>query len=271
MRRPRSSLLAVLAVAVVGIVLVGCGDDTASTSAPSVTTTTVAAGPTLLGEVTVFAASSLTESFTELGKQFEAAHPGVEVTLNFGASSALVQQITGGAPVDVFASADESNMKKLTDAGLGAGAATVFARNQLEILVEAGNPKSITGLADLAEPDLAVVLCAESVPCGKLAKQILDAAHVAVTAKSLEENVKGVVTKVTLGEADAGIVYVTDVLAAKDRAAGVEIPDDQNAVTKYPIVVTKAAANPDAAAAFEAFVTSSDGQVVLKGYGFDTP
>lgn len=268
MRRHPLSLLA-LALTLAAIALVGCGDDAATPAAPAVTT--VDSGPAVTGEVTVFAAAPLTEAFTELGKQFEAAHPGAKVTLNFGASSALVQQITGGAPADLFAPADESNMTKLTDAGLGADDPVVFARNQLEILVETGNPKGITGLADLAKPDLSVVLCAEQVPCGKFAKQILAAANVIVTPKSLEENVKGVVTKVTLGEADAGIVYVTDVLAAKDKAAGVEIPGDQNATASYPIVVTKAAANPDAAKAFQAFVTGSDGQVVLNGFGFNAP
>jgi len=257
-------------IAAMGIALVGCGDDSA-TSAPASSETAEAGAKAISGELTVFAAASLTEGFTALGAAFETAHPGTKVTLNFGASSALVQQITGGAPADVFASADESSMKRLTDASLGAGDPAPFATNRLEILVGTGNPKGIKGLPDLAGPGLAVVLCAEQVPCGKYAKQILTAANISVTPRSLEENVKGVVTKVTLGEADAGIVYVTDVLAAEDRGEGVRIPDAQNALAVYPIIVTKASANPDAAAAFAEYVAGPEGLAVLQTFGFGAP
>ncbi len=223
------------------------------------------------GDVTVFAASSLTDAFTEIGDAFTAAHPDAKVTFNFAGSSELVTQITQGAPADVFVSADESNMAKLLDAGEQAADPVVIARNSFEIIVEGGNPRHITGVADLADPSLLVVLCAPDVPCGKGAATILSNAGVEVTAKSLETKVKGVVTKVTAGEADAGIVFVTDVIAAGASAEGVSIPDDVNVISKYPIVVTKQAPNPDAATAFVAFVASGAAQAILARYGFLSP
>ena len=223
------------------------------------------------GEVTVFAAASLTDAFTEVGEAFSVANPEATATFNFAASSALVQQITEGAPADVYASADQPNMQKLVDAGGNATEPVVFATNRLAIVVAPGNPKGIATLADLASPDVALVLCAEQVPCGRFAIEVLTNAGVAATPKSLEENVRAVLTKVELGEADAGIVYVTDVLAAGDQAEGVEIPTEQNALAEYPIAVTTEAGNPDAAAAFVAFVTGPDGQAILEEYGFGQP
>ena len=266
MRRvPRFLLTAVL----LGGLVAACGDDSSSgtTAAPDVT----AQEGQATGDVTVFAAASLTAAFTEIGDAFHAANQDANVTFNFAGSSDLVGQIAQGAPADVFASADTSNMTKLTDAGDNGSDPVVFATNQLEIIVAPGNPKGITGLADLSNPDLSVVLCAPEVPCGKYAQQALDTAGVTVTPKSLEENVKGVVAKVTLGEADAGIVYVTDVTAAGDKAAGVEIPTDQNVVAQYPIAVTKEAGNPEAAQAFIDFVLSDAGQLILEKYGFGAP
>ncbi len=219
----------------------------------------------------MFAASSLTDAFTEIGAAFTAAHPDAHVRFNFAGSSDLVTQIDQGAPADVFVSADESNMAKLVDAGGQAADPVVIARNSFEIIVEAGNPQHISGVADLADPSLLVVLCAPDVPCGKGAATILSNAGVQVTPKSLETKVKGVVTKVTAGEADAGIVFVTDVSAAGSDAEGVPIPDDINVVSKYPIVVTKHAPNPDAAAAFVAFVASDPAQAILARYGFLSP
>lgn len=232
------------------------------------------AGPTTAsrtGTITVFAASSLTEAFTEAGAAFEAAHPGVTVQFSFAGSGDLVTQIAQGAPADVFASADDANMKKLVEAGEAVGDTTVIARNTMAIITEAGNPKGITGLADLANEDLIVVLCAETVPCGKLAKKVLDGAQVTVTPASLEDKVKGVVTKVTTGEADAGIVFVTDVQAAGAKAQGVDIPAEQNAVTNYPVTVTREATNAAGAAAFIAFVAGPEGQAILAKYGFLAP
>jgi molybdate transport system substrate-binding protein len=221
------------------------------------------------GAVTVFAAASLTDAFTEIGDAFMAAN--AEVTFNFAASSELVTQINeGGAPADVFASADQNNMSKLTDAGNDGSDPVVFATNVLEIIVEPGNPQGIAGVADLADDDLILVTCAPEVPCGNYAQQIFDAAGVAVTPDSLEENVRAVVTKVTAGEADAGIVYKTDVTAAGDEADGVEIPADINVVAEYPIAVTKDAPNPEGAQAFVDFVLS-EGQTILDSYGFLRP
>jgi molybdate transport system substrate-binding protein len=223
------------------------------------------------GEVTVFAAASLTDAFTELGEAFTVENPELEVRFNFAASSELVTQIGEGAPADVFASADLSNMTKLTDAGNHASEPVVFTTNLAEIIVEPGNPEGITGVADLADDTLLVISCAPEVPCGRYAQQVLDHAGVAVTFDSLEENVRAVVSKVTLGEADAGIVYVTDVLDAGDAADGVEIPAAVNVVAEYPIAVTREAPNPDGAEAFVDFVRSDAGQAILASYGFVGP
>ena len=244
-------------VTLLGLTAVACGgnDDTAGGS----------------GGVNVFAAASLTDAFTEIGDEFSAANPDVGVTFNFAASSELVTQINEGAPADVYASADQNNMTKLVDAGGNAGTPEVFATNALEIVVQTGNPSNITAVADLANPDLIVVTCAEEVPCGAYAAEVFAKAGVNVTPKSFEENVRAVLNKVVLGEADAGIVYATDVLAAGDDASGVEIPPDLNVVAEYPIVATAEAANPDGAAAFMDFVRSETGQEILANYGFTAP
>ena len=223
LRTARKLLVPLTALA---LVPAACGDDdddgAASTSSPATeaaaattaTPTTAAAG--VEGDITVFAAASLTESFTEVGEAFSAANPDAKATFSFDASSALVQQITEGAPADVFASADTNNMDKLVDAGLDGSEPEIFATNLLTIIVAPGNPLGITGVADLANADIKTVICAPEVPCGNYANQIFTAAGVTVTPVSLEQNVRGVVTKVTAGEADAGIVYVTDVIAAGD-------------------------------------------------------
>lgn len=227
--------------------------------------------PTVSGQVTVFAAASLTAAFTELGEAFMAEYSDATVTFNFAGSSELVTQINEGAPADVFASADLSNMSTLTDAGNNGSEPVQFATNLAAIIVAPGNPLGITSVADLANDDVVVVVCAPEVPCGKYAATIFENAGVTVTAKSLEENVKAVVTKVTLGEADAGIVYATDVIAAGDDAEGVAIPADINVVAQYPIAVTKEAPSPVAAQAFVDFVMSEQGQQILASYGFTAP
>ena len=223
------------------------------------------------GEITVFAAASLTESFTEVGEAFTAANPDAKATFSFDASSALVQQITEGAPADVFASADTANMDKLVDAGLNGTEPEIFATNLLTIIVAPGNPLGITGVADLANADIKTVICAPEVPCGNYANQIFTAAGVTVTPVSLEQNVRGVVTKVTAGEADAGIVYVTDVIAAGDTADMVEIPDDINVVAEYPIATVAASQNQEVDEAFIDFLLGPDGQAILAEYGFGAP
>lgn len=223
------------------------------------------------GQVTVFAAASLKAAFTEIGDAFMVEHPEANVTFNFAASSELATQIGEGAPADIFASADLNNMSKVTEAGDHATEPVVFTTNLAEIIVEPGNPEGITGVEDLANEDLVVISCAPEVPCGRYAQQILDNAGVTVTFRSLEENVRAVVSKVTLGEADAGIVYATDVINAGDAAEGVTIPADINVVAEYPIAVTKEAPNPEAAQAFIDFVRSDEGQSILASYGFVSP
>lgn len=262
----RTKFLAI-SVVVTSLVAASCGSDDPSSVITSVAGTD-AIPSQVSGDITVFAAASLTAAFTELGDAFMAANPDAEVTFNFAGSSDLVAQITEGAPVDVFASADVNNMDKLVHAGLDADDPVVFATNVAEIIVEPGNPTGITGVSDLADDDLVVVQCAPEVPCGSYAERIFANAGVTVTPASLEENVKAVVTKVTLGEADAGIVYRTDVLAAGGDADGVVIPDDVNVVAEYPIVLTANAANPDGARAFIDFVLGPSGQEILAGFGF---
>jgi len=247
-----------------------CGsDDTASTTAASTTpaapaTTTV---PAVSGSVTVFAAASLTESFDDLQATLKTSTPGLDVTYSFAGSGALVTQVQQGAPADVIATADTASMKKLTDAGL-VEAPVTFARNKLEILVEPGNPKGITGLSDLSRTDVTLVLEDETVPAGRYAAQALAAAGVVVDPVSKEADVKAAVAKVTSGEADVTIVYVTDVNAAGGRGQGVEIPDAQNVVAEYPIAIVKATDDHAAAAAFVDAVVTGRGQAALRGHGF---
>ncbi len=268
----RGAIRHVLAAVATVAALAACGDDGQATApAAPATAADSAQGAAAAGEITVFAAASLTNAFTELGQEFSAANPGATVTFNFAASSELVTQIAEGAPADVFASADLSNMTKLIDAGGNASEAVVFTTNLAQIIVEPGNPEGITGVADLANEDLIVISCAPEVPCGRYAQQILDNAGVSVTFRSLEENVRAVVSKVTLGEADAGIVYVTDVINAGDAAEGVQIPADVNVVAEYPIALTTEARNPVAARAFVDFVLSAEGRAILESYGFVSP
>lgn len=271
--RPRLLRASTLILVASLVAVAGCSDSSTDDSSESTKPTNAGATsiPEITGEITVFAAASLTESFTELGKQFESAHPGTTVRFSFGASSGLATQLIEGAPADVFASADESNMTKVSDASATAGEPTVFATNRLAILTEPGNPEGIADLADLADPSLTVVLCAAEVPCGKFAAQILSNAKVSVTPKSYEENVKAVVTKVTLGEADAGIVYATDVIAAGDKATGVDIPAEQNEIATAQVASLESAPNPDGAAAFAEFVASGEARSVFDRYGFGEP
>lgn len=244
---------------VASVLLAACGSSGASTSA--------SATP-LAGTVSVFAASSLTDAFNALGRSFQAAHSGVTVKLNFAGTPTLVTQIEQGAPADVFASADTTNMEKLKGDGFTAGNPQVFAHNKLEIVVAPGNPKGITGLADLAKPGVIFISEAPSVPAGKYSVQALKRAGVTVTPRSLETDVKSVIGKIELGEADAGIVYATDVSAAGTKVAGVPIPDADNVVATYPIVVVRATTNAAAANAFIAYVVSAAGQAKLQSFGF---
>src|SRR6202035_135296 len=248
-----------IVVAAVLLAACGSGGGTASNSPSS---------SSLSGYINVFAAASLTASFNALGIAFHQAHPGVGVNFNFAGTPTLVTQIEQGAPADVFASADTDNMTKLTTDGFTSGASQVFAHNQLEIVVAPGNPKGITGLADLAKPGLIYISAGPTVPAGTYSLQALAKASVTVTPKSLETDVKSVVSKIELGEADAGIVYTTDVKAAGSKVHGVAVPDAYNVVATYPLVAVKGTKNADLANAFIAFVLSSAGQSTLEAFGF---
>jgi molybdate transport system substrate-binding protein len=253
---------------VVAVGIAACGDDAGSASGASGPTTTVGGDqPEVRGHLTVFAAASLTDPFDDAQPALEAHHPGLHLTFSFAGSGALVTQIQQGAPADVVATADLSSMEALRDAGL-VEAPVTFARNSLEILVAPGNPHHITGLADLAGSDLEVVLADDTVPAGKYAAQALRAAGVTVRPVSKEVDVRAAVAKVTSGEADATIVYVTDVTAAGRRGQGVLIPADQNVVAEYPIAVVRASPHHDAAEAFVDAAVSGDVSAALERRGF---
>jgi molybdate transport system substrate-binding protein len=254
--------LTVLAVA--GLVGCGGGGGEGAGSPPGGSTS-------VTGDVTVFAAASLTESFTRIGTDFEAANPGTKVAFNFAGSSALATQINQGAPADVFASAAPANMTTVTDAGNGDATPTTFAKNQLVIAVPKGNPKGITGLSGLTPAGVKVALCAERVPCGAAAKRALDAAGVKLTPVTFEQDVKAALSKVKLGEVDAALVYRTDARAASSDMDGVEFPEAAGAVNDYPIVVLKGAPNKAGARAFVAYVMSAKGTAVLAEAGFQVP
>ena len=221
------------------------------------------------GAITVFAASSLTEVFTAMGRAFERQHSETTITFSFSASSSLAPQIDAGAPADVFASADETDVEQVEDSVRGS--ATVFARNRLAIAVEPDNPLSIRTLADTTEPDVLLVLCASKVPCGALARKAYRRAGVPVPVVASAENVKAALTTVVLGEADAAVVYATDVRAADGSVDGVRIPKHDNVVARYPIAVLQDAENPRLARAFVRFVRSDTGARVLHDFGFLAP
>ncbi|MEV4257654.1 molybdate ABC transporter substrate-binding protein [Spirillospora sp. NPDC049652] len=221
--------------------------------------------------LTVFAAASLTETFTRLGKDFEGTRPGVKVRFNFGGSSTLARQITQGAPADVFAAASGTTMKTVADAGDASGQPTVFAKNRLVIAVPKGDPGKVRALADLAAPRLKVVLCAEQVPCGAAAAQALAAAHLTVRPVSQEQDVKAVLTKVRLGEADAGLVYRTDARAAAGQVEGIEFPESAKAVNAYPIAALAKAPQAALAGEFVRYVLSQPGKAALGEAGFEAP
>jgi molybdate transport system substrate-binding protein len=224
----------------------------------------------LTGTLSVLAAASLTDAFEELGREFERVYPDVTIEFSFGASSDLAAQIQEGAPADVFASADDLNMQKVVDSDDVIAPRTTFARNRLAIAVERGNPEEIHGLADLDQRGLIVILCAEEVPCGRFANRALANAGVSVTPASRAENVKAALAPVELGEADAAIVYATDVQASEDVDA-VAIPDDENVIATSPIAVTAESDERDTAEAFIRYLTSPAGQRVLAEYGFLEP
>jgi molybdate transport system substrate-binding protein len=256
---------AAIFVVAVSLTLTACGSSSKS-GAPSGST------PKLSGSINVLAASSLTKAFTAFAAQFEAAHPGTKVNLSFGSSSILATQIQNGAPADVFASADTKNMQKLQTSGDVTAAPTVFAKNQMEIAVATGNPDHVAAVKDLAQPGLIVVLCASEAPCGKYADQLLARDKVKLTPRSRELDAKSTLTKVETGDADAAIVYVTDVKGASGKVDGVEIPTGQNVVATLPIATLKDTKNAALAKAWVDFVLNGNTQQTLRSqYGFLAP
>jgi len=255
----RTKLATVLAVLLGLTSIAACGSDDSGGSSTKKDVT-----------IRVFAAASLTETFTELGKQFEKAHPGTKVEFGFGPSSGLAEQIGSDAPADVFASASPSNMDTVVQAG-DAKDPKDFATNSMEIATPPDNPGKVDSLDDLARPGVKVALCQAQVPCGKTAYQVFDNAHLTVKPATEEVDVKSVLTKVTLGEVDAGVVYVTDVQAAGDKVKGVEIPAAQNASTSYPIATLTHSKHQKEASEFVDLVLSDDGAKVLEEAGFKSP
>ncbi len=255
----RTRLQVLLAAALVAV-LAGCGGGAPDGgSAPEPRT------------LNVFAAASLTDTFTALKDRFEIDNPGVEVRLNFAGSSDLAQQIVNGAPADVFAAANESTMATVSDAGQAAGPPALFATNVLQIATPPGNPKGVATFADLARPDVTVVVCAPQVPCGSATEKIEEATGVTLAPVSEEPDVKSVLGKVSTGNADAGLVYVTDVRSAGDSVDGVDFPEAEQAVNDYPIVALSSGPHPDLAASFVALVTGEVGKKALEDAGFGTP
>jgi molybdate transport system substrate-binding protein len=227
-------------------------------------------GDALSGSVTVLAAASLSDVFDDLAARFEAEHPGVQITLSFGGSSALAEQLVSGAPADLFAAADEATMDIVTEAGLAADP-VVFATNVLALAVPAGNPGDVTGLEDLANAELTVALCDPTVPCGSAAERLLAQEGVVASVDTLEEDVRAALTKVALGEVDAALVYRTDVIAAGDEVEGIELPGAASIVNEYPISLLVEAPQVEAAQAFLDFVLGEVGRQALTDAGFGTP
>ncbi|WP_223360394.1 molybdate ABC transporter substrate-binding protein [Leifsonia sp. ZF2019] len=255
--------LAVLLFAVTGCSAAGSSSATASPTSSATGRAT--------GTITVFAAASLTSTFTALGAEFEKANPGSAVTFSFAGSSDLVTQLTAGAPADVFASADEATMKKAVSAGVTAGDPVDFATNVLAIAVPKGNPAHIGGFADLAKPGVATVVCAPQVPCGAATAKVEAATGTTLAPVSEESSVTDVLGKVIAGEADAGIVYATDVRGAGDAVGSVPFPEAKGVVNTYPIAAVGQGANTAGGKAFLAFVTGPAGQRVLRAAGFGAP
>ncbi|WP_432044428.1 molybdate ABC transporter substrate-binding protein [Streptomyces asiaticus] len=273
--RPRWTLRVVGGFALAALTLTACSsgdsDDSGDSGDSSKKSASGSSSEKLSGTVTVFAAASLKESFTALGKTFEKEHPGTKVAFNFGGSDALAASITSGAPADVFAAASPKTMKTVTDAEDAKGTPATFVRNQLEIATLPGNPKKIRTLKDLTRSGLKVALCAKEVPCGSAAQKALTAAKLKLTPVSYEQDVKGALTKVQLKEVDASVVYKTDVKAAGGKVAGVEFPESKQAINDYPIAPLKNGQNAEGATAFIDLVKSAQGQKVLGQAGFLKP
>ncbi|ADI06359.1 ABC transporter substrate-binding periplasmic transport [Streptomyces bingchenggensis BCW-1] len=270
-RRTRRMLQVAGAGAAALLTLSACSSSDSDSSDSSKKKSDSSASDKLSGEVTVFAAASLKESFSTLRDTFEKEHPGTKVTFSFGGSDSLAASITGGAPADVFAAASPKTMKIVTDKGDAAGTPATFVRNQLEIATLPDNPDKVASLKDLTKSGLKVVLCDKTVPCGAAAQKALDASKLKLTPVSYEQDVKSALNKVVLKEADAAVVYKTDVKAAGDKVEGVEFPESANAINDYPIALLKNASDNKVAKAFIELVRSAEGQKVLTEAGFLKP
>lgn len=258
-----------LAAAALGLALVtGCGSNDDNSASGSAESPSASADG---GDITVFAAASLKNTFTELGEMYQTAHPGSHVKFSFAGSSDLAAQLDQGATADVFASADTNNMTKVVDAGLVAGSPVNFATNTLTIVTAPGNPKGITSFADLTREGTLVVTCAPQVPCGSATQKVETASGVDLTPVSEESSVTDVLNKVTAGQADAGLVYVTDASGAGDKVTAVAFPEAAQAVNTYPIAALSASKQPEAAQGFIDLVTGPEGQAVLAKAGFAQP
>jgi molybdate transport system substrate-binding protein len=262
MRRLTITIAALAAVAVAGC----SSSSSTSSSTPAASSSPAAA----TGTITVFAAASLMGTFTQLGTQFEAAHPGDTVKFSFGPSSGLATDITSGAPADVFASAAPANMDTVVKAGDASNPQT-FAKNTMEVAVPPTNPAKVTSVNDLAKSSVKVALCQPQVPCGVVAAEVFKNAGITVKPVTLQPDVKSVLTQVELGSVDAGMVYVTDVMAAGAKVKGVTIPASDNASTEYPIATITSSTHKSIAEAFVAYVLSPPGQQVLTAAGFQQP
>ena len=255
--------LAVLGVTV-ALLLAGCSAGQTPGDSPSGST------PGLSGSITVLAAASLTDTFNTIGADFEKANPGTKITFSYGSSATLASHITNGAPADVFASASPATMDTVDKAGLAVGRVD-FVSNTLEIAVPKGNPGHITGLKDFADPAKKIVVCDKTVPCGAAAVKVFAAAGITPQPDSYATDVKAALTQVSTGEADAALVYKTDVKAAGDQVEGINFPEAADAVNIYPICTVKGSANEALATAFAAYVRSDAGMKVLTDAGFDKP
>ena len=259
----RTRTAALLLSLVATLALAGCGGSDASSGGGSSAKGT--------GTLTVLAAASLTETFTSLAKDFEADHPGVKVRLAFDSSATLAEQVTQGAPADVLATADEATMQTVVDAGGTEGDPQLFATNHLQLVVPKDNPAAIQQFADLEKPGVKYVVCVDTAPCGKLAVKVLAANGIKAKPASEEVDVKAVLSKVELGEADAGLVYATDAVAGGDKVKPVDIPTSHENLNSYPIAALSDAKKPDLAKEWVALVTGPTGRRVLADAGFGKP